>query len=169
MALPRYAGAREIEHPDAPKPEPVFLKGRYAIRRDGAVILNNPVINQRTDMQFVDELPQYHLDEIQAAKARDEAELRARTEYTAQQEDRILIQEAKTRAAIEASRQKLLETKPSPESAEKSAKFLIANADSVEVLAEFVEAAYGKKLDRRKSINTLRHEADLLRQSAEAL
>lgn len=160
MALPRA-----IPHPQEKAPEPVFLKGTYAIRRDGAVFLNNPNINARTDMQFVDELPEWHTKAAKEAKERDDRLLQARMEHAAREEDRLTLERAAVRDRIEQSRRKSLETAPSPETQDGSEHFMIANAGSVEELADFAQKTYNVRLDRRKSLNKLRLEVDAIRKN----
>lgn len=156
------AGYRAMQHPNAPAPEPVFMKGRYAIRKDGAVFTNTPTLNSRKDFEFSDELPDWHIDSIKQARIREEAQKVAHEEYLARTEERIALREQKTKELFKKAQEKVVSQASDPESQANAAKFVIANAKTVAELAEFVQTTYDVKLDRRKSLNTLQHEAAAL-------
>ena len=171
MALPRaqtFHDSRPMQHPEAPAAQRVFLKGRYAIRNDGVVMDNNPIINNKPNFTFVDELPQYHLDSIREAVERDRITAEAKVRYQVEEAERTRIQQERIREAIAKHTTATAALAAAPEVDTKSARHIIATAPDAKSLVAFVESAYGKKLDGRKSLNTLRHEADAYRQAAEA-
>lgn len=159
---------RAIEHPDAPKPQQVYLKGKWAIRPDGVVLLNNPQINQHTDFTFTDVLPDWHVEKIKEARHRDEVALQVRLEYQARQEDRITIADAATRERIEKSRQEAMEKRATAQQNREAEAAIIGNAQTFEELDTFSQSVFNRKLDKRKSLDTLRHELDALSKSKAA-
>ena len=152
------ANYRPMRHPNEPKPEPVFMKGKYAIRKDGAVLTNTPTINSRTDFEFTDELPDWHIESIKKARFREEAAKVAQEEYKARTEERIAIREQKTRETFDAAIKTATEQASDPDKQLNAAKFVIANAKTAAELADFMQEKYDVKLDRRKSLSTLQHE-----------
>lgn len=148
-----------IPHPGAPVKPPVRLKGRYAIRPDGRYFLNNPQINNRTDLAFMDTLPEHVTKEVERIKA-----LRAKTSQASARADAERAEfEAQRKLAAEAAEAQRSRTLAEVDATNDAqmAKFVVATADR-SALVEFARSRYNVRLDGRKALDTLRDEVEAL-------
>lgn len=71
-----------VQHHSAPpQPTQVFLKGKYAIDKNGNIVLNNPHLNSKEGYFFTDEEPAGHKEKIIKKDQREAAMLAAEQEY----------------------------------------------------------------------------------------
>lgn len=144
-----------------PKDEPVHLRGRYAIRSDGAVFANNPVINKMPGFAYSDKLPQHVQRAAQEALSRQTAAEAGQKENAL----RRVLSDDLVRAEVERQVAERLAHLSVPQTTAEEewdiSKFVIDTADKPALL-RFAKERFGQALDGRKSEDSLRATIQLL-------